>query len=87
MFDILSRLYVGLSLKKIGRDLLNKYDAVMEKVVDNEELMERMRGNSAIYVRSSKDFKFLEKKKCIERNNFCTGNRYSIRTKGKCYQN
>ena len=60
MFDILSRLHVGLSLKKIGRDLLNKYDAVMEKVVDNEELMERMRGNSAIYVRSSKDFKFLE---------------------------
>ena len=40
MFDILSRLYVDYFLKIIGRDLLNKYDAFMEKVVNYEELME-----------------------------------------------
>ena len=28
----------------------------MEKVVDNEELMQATRGNPVIYVRSSKDF-------------------------------
>ena len=56
MFDILSRLRVDLILKIIGRDLLNKYDAVMKKVVDNEELMQCMRGDPVIYVYCSKDF-------------------------------
>ena len=36
LFDILSRLCVALSFLKNDRDLLNKYDAVMEKVVDKE---------------------------------------------------
>ena len=43
MFDTL---YVDLALKRIGRDLLNRYDPVAEKVVDNEELMESSGGNS-----------------------------------------
>ena len=51
----------------------------MEKVVDNEELMQATRGNPVIYVRSSKDFEIAwKKKKCMERNNLCTGNRYCI---------
>ena len=40
LFDILSRLCVDLFLKKTGRDLLSKHDAVMESVVDKEKLME-----------------------------------------------
>ena len=40
----------------------NKYDAVMKKVLDNEKLIELIRGDSVIYVRSSKDFKIALKK-------------------------
>ena len=74
IFDILLRLRVELFLNGIGRDLLNKYDVIMEKkVVHNEELMECMR---VIYVRSSRDFKIAWKEKCMEKNNLGTGNRY-----------
>ena len=48
LFDTLSRLCVDLFLKKTGRDLLNKHDAVMESVVDKEKLMECTRGNPVI---------------------------------------
>ena len=48
LFDILSRLCVDLFLKKAGRDLLSKHDAVMESVVDKEKLMECTRGNPVI---------------------------------------
>lgn len=38
--------------------ILNKYDTVTEKVVDNNELMDCVRrGEPVIYIRSSKDFK------------------------------
>ena len=50
MFDIYSRLYVDKFLIRIGRDLLYKCNEVMEKVVDNKELMECMREDSVIYV-------------------------------------
>ena len=43
MFDTL---FVDLPLKRNGRDLLNRYDPVSEKVVDNEELMESSGGNA-----------------------------------------
>ena len=33
----------------------------MEKVLDNEELIECMRGNPVIHVRGSKNCKFLER--------------------------
>ena len=56
VLDILSRLCVVLFLKRIGRDLLNKYDAVMKKAVDHEELMEYMRDGPVFYVRYNKDF-------------------------------
>ena len=36
MFDNLSRLCVDLFLKKIGRNLSNKY-AIMEKIADNQD--------------------------------------------------
>ena len=48
LFDTLSRLCVDLFLKKTGRDLLSKHDAVMESVVDKEKLMECTRGNPVI---------------------------------------
>ena len=63
LFDILLRLCADLLFKRIGRVLLNKHDAVTEEVVDNKELMECMRGDPIIYVRSSKDFKIAWKKK------------------------
>ena len=47
MFDILS----------------SKYDAVMEKVVDNEELMKCMRSDPVIYFHCSKHFKIVWKEK------------------------
>ena len=50
-------------MKRTGRDLLNKYDAVMEKVVHNEELIECIRGDPIIYVRSRADFKITWKEK------------------------
>ena len=37
-------------LIRIGRDLLYKCNEVMEKVVDNKELMECIREDSVIYV-------------------------------------
>ena len=58
-------------MKLIGCVPLNKYDAVMEKVVGN-------RGDPVIYVRNSKDFKITRKKKIQERSNPCTGNRYIL---------
>ena len=36
LFDILSKLCVDLFLKRNGNDLFSKYDAVVEKVADNE---------------------------------------------------
>ena len=47
----------------------------MEKVVDNQELMEHIKGDPIIYVRSSKSLKLPGREKCMERNNLCTGNR------------
>ena len=35
----------------------NKYDRVMEKVLDNKELMERITSDPVIHFQSSKDFK------------------------------
>ena len=78
MLDILSRLCVGLFSKRIRRDLLNKYHAVMQRIVYNEELMACMGSDLVIYVHSKKDFEFLERKKCMEINNLCTGNIYCI---------
>ena len=49
------------------------------KIVDNEELMECKRGDPVIYVCNGKDFQ-ISWKKCLERNNLCTGNRYCIST-------
>lgn len=62
--------------------ILNKYNTVTEKVVDNNELMECVRrGEPVIYIRSSKDFKLSERnKKCQKRNIRCAGNRYCIST-------
>lgn len=62
--------------------ILNKYDTVTEKVVDNNELMDCVRrGEPVIYIRSSKDFKLSERnKKCPKRNICCAGNRYCIST-------
>ena len=60
----------------------------MEKVVDNQELMERIKVDPIIYERSSKSLKFPEREKCMERNNLCTGSRYCISTsKVLYYQN
>ena len=59
VFDILSRLCLDLSLKRIGHDFLNTYDAVMKKVVDHEELMDSMRSGPVIYLRSSKNFEIV----------------------------
>ena len=44
-------------METFGCDLLNKYDAVLERIVGNEELIECKRGNPVIHVCSSKDFK------------------------------
>ena len=41
----------------------NKYDGVMEKVLDNKELMERIRSDPVIHFQSSKDFKIAWKEK------------------------
>ena len=57
MFDILSRLGFDLFLKRICRDLLNKCDTVIEKIVDYQESMECMRCDPVIYVCISKDLK------------------------------
>lgn len=47
----------------------------MEKVVDSEELMDCIRGDSVIYLCSNKGFKIArEKNICIETNDLCTGN-------------
>ena len=40
--------------------------------------MECIRGNPDIYFRNSEGFKLPEKKKCMERNKLCTGNRCYI---------
>ena len=66
---------VFLYLKIFSCDLFNKYNAVIEKTVDNEELTECMKGDPVIYFRSSKDFKIAWKEKCKERNNLCSGKR------------
>ena len=50
-------------LKRIGFDLLKKQNVVLEKVVDNEELMECIRGNPDIYVPSSKILNLIVMKK------------------------
>ena len=57
MIDILSEMCVDEFSKRIGLDLLNKQNAILEKVVDSEELMECVRGDTVFYIRSSKDFK------------------------------
>ena len=57
-----SGLYVDQFLKRVQVIYRNKYDAVMKKVLDNEKLIKLIRGDSVIYVRSSKDFKIALKK-------------------------
>ena len=49
----------------------------MEKVVDNEDLMECITGDSVMLV-ASKIFKLPERKKCMETNNLSTRNRDCI---------
>ena len=44
----LSELCIDKFFKRVANDLLNKYVAVMEKAVDNEELMECMRRASCL---------------------------------------
>lgn len=56
LFNILLGSCVDFFLKRIGLNLLNKHNAVVEKVADHEELVQCTRGDSVIYVRSSKDF-------------------------------
>ena len=77
MLDIFSRSYVDWFLKKKYCDILNKYDAVMVKI-ENEEFMGCMRGKPFIYVHSSKYFKIALRGKCMERNNLCIRNIYCI---------
>ena len=62
-------------LKKFAYDVLNEQNAVLEKVVDKEELMECIRCDQVNCVSS------------VEKNILCTGNRYCISTnKVSCYQ-
>ena len=49
--------------RKNGRGLLNKYDAVLEKIVDHEELMKCIKYYPVIYVHNSKDLKIAWKEK------------------------
>ena len=62
MFDVFSGFCVDQFLKRAGRNRLNKLHAVLEKVGDNEELME-CNGDPVIYFRSSKDFEIAVKRK------------------------
>ena len=72
---------VELLLKRIGRHLLNKYNAVKwKKLADNEKLMEYVKSDPAICVQSSKHLKLFEKKKCVKINNLGTETGYCIRT-------
>ena len=50
----------------------------MEKVEHNEELMEYLRGDPMFA--AVKVLKLHERKKCMKRNNLCTGNIYCIST-------
>ena len=52
--------------------------SLMEKVEHNEELMEYMRGDPMFA--AVKVLKLHERKKCMKRNNLCTGNIYCIST-------
>lgn len=63
MFDVFSGFCVDQFLKRAGRNRLNKLHAVLEKVGDNEELMECINSDPVIYFRNSKDFKIALKKK------------------------
>ena len=59
MFDVFSGFCVDLFLKRAGRNRLNKLHAVLEKVGDNEELMECINSDPVIYFRNSKILKLL----------------------------
>ena len=48
-------------MKRIGCDLWNEWNAVLEKR-NNKELIERIRGDPVIYVCSIKDFEIAWKK-------------------------
>ena len=62
--------------------VLMHYDPDMEKIVESDELMKCIRGEPVIYVHSSKYFKIaLKEKKCMEKNNLCTRDKYCISTR------
>ena len=72
-------------MKRIGCYLLNRYDAITEEVVDNDELTECIRGNPVIYAPSSKDVEIAWKeltsagnRYCISRNKVYTTTRTSF---------
>ena len=50
-------------LKRIGHYFSNKYYAVVEQVVDKEELMDCTRDDPVIYVCSSNGFEIVSKEK------------------------
>lgn len=50
-------------MKAIGCAFLNKQNGVLEKVLDNQELIECIKGDPIVYVCSNKDFEIAWTKK------------------------